>query len=654
MKHIGILVCMAALLLSVLSGCGNTTETESGSENSVTSSASDTTTSNSELFTNRDYQTDYEESESVSIQLNGTSASCDSNSVTVSGSTVTITEEGTYLLSGELEDGSIVINVPDSAKVHLVLNGVQINSETSAALYVLTGDKVFITLSENTENTLSNGGTFTAIDDNNIDGAVFSKQDLTFNGSGSLTVTSPCGHGIVCKDDLVFTGGTYTISAANHGLDANDSVRIDNATLNITAGKDGIHAENNDDAELGFFYMESGALKIEAEGDGVSAAGYLQMEDGTVDITAGGGSENGEKKSSDTYGQFMGTPPSGTPPTGGQNPNGGEQTTVQPEQQTDSKAMEVSSAKKNDSTKKTDSNTDSGDSDTTDDSSTSMKGLKSDGAILLNGGTVTVNSADDSIHSNDSVTINGGTYTFATGDDGIHGNNALTVNDGAITITESYEGLEATNLTINGGTIDLTASDDGLNAAGGTDESGVTGGRDGQFEGGKGGMSTSTGSMTITGGEIKINASGDGIDSNGTLSITGGSIQITGANVGDTSILDFDTEGIISGGAFIGTGSSNMAQNFSSSSTQGVIMVSTGSQEKGTVVTLTDSDGNKVVSFEAEGDYSCVILSTEKIKDGKTYTLTAGTYETTITMDGTIHGSGTQIAGGGGNPGGRP
>ena len=240
-----------------------------------------------------------------------------------------------------------------------------------------------------------------------------------------------------------------------------------------------------------------------------------------------------------------------------------------------------------------------------------MKGLKSDGAILLNGGTVTVNSADDSIHSNDSVTI-------------------------------------------NGGTIDLTASDDGLNAAGGTDESGVTGGRDGQFEGGKGGMSTSTGSMTITGGEIKINASGDGIDSNGTLSITGGSIQITGANVGDTSILDFDTEGIINGGAFIGTGGSNMAQNFSSSSTQGVIMVSTGSQEKGTAVTLTDSDGNKVVSFEAEEDYSCVILSTAKIKDGKTYTLTAGTYETTITMDGTIYGSGTQIAGGGGNPGGRP
>ena len=131
-------------------------------------------------------------------------------------------------------------------------------------MYILSADKVFVTLAENTENTLSNGGTFTAIDDNNIDAVLFSKQDLTLNGLGSLKITSPAGHGIVCKDDLVLTGGTYNVTSASHGFDANDSVRIANASITIDAGKDGIHAENADDTWLGFVYALSGSVNIEA------------------------------------------------------------------------------------------------------------------------------------------------------------------------------------------------------------------------------------------------------------------------------------------------------------------------------------------------------------------------------------------------------
>ena len=307
----------AVLVLSMFGGCANS-NTEMGSTNISSDDASisqstaetaetDSVQAGSDMFTERDYRTEYDESGSVQIQLNGDSATASSDSVQISGTAITITEEATYIISGTLDDGMIIVNAPDTAKLQLVLNGVNMNSETSAALYILEADKVFVTLAESTENTLSNAGTFTAIDDNNIDSVIFSKQDLTLNGLGSLTITSPAGHGIVSKDDLVITGGTYSITSASHGLDANDSIRITGETsITIDAGKDGVHAENDEDPSLGFVYISNGTMNIEAEGDGMSAGAYMQIENGTFQITAGGGSENGIKESSDFWGGFRG------------------------------------------------------------------------------------------------------------------------------------------------------------------------------------------------------------------------------------------------------------------------------------------------------------------------------------------------------------
>ena len=246
-----------------------------------------------EMFTDRDYETDYDDV-AAEISLDETGASCQGDGVEISGQAITITEEGTYLFSGALEDGYIIVDAPDTAKVHLVLNGVSINSGTSAPIYVSQAEKVFLTLAEGTENTLSNGGTFESQVDESIDSVIFSKQDLTLNGSGSLTVASPAGHGIRSNDDLVITGGSYTISCADHGLKANDSIRITGSTtLNIRSGKDGIHSEHDSDVSLGFVYISGGAFDIEADGDGISASGMLQIEDGTFNLVTGGGSENG-------------------------------------------------------------------------------------------------------------------------------------------------------------------------------------------------------------------------------------------------------------------------------------------------------------------------------------------------------------------------
>lgn len=479
----------------------------------------------------------------------------------------------------------IVVDAPETAKLQLVFNGISITKTTSAALYIIEADKVLVTLADGTENTLANGGTFTAIDDNNVDGAVYSKQDLTFNGTGSLTVTSPAGHGIVCKDDLVFTGGTYTVNSASHGLDANDSVRIANASFEIDAGKDVIHCENTDDTSKGFIYISSGTVNGEAEGDGIAAGAYLQIEGGSFDLLVGGGAENGSKASSGNYGGFMGGGHGGMRPSGNQS------------------------------------------STTTTTDTVSMKGLKAANSILISGGTFKLDSADDSIHSDISVTINGGTFEIASGDDAVHAEETLTVTAGNFNITESYEGLEALNIKIMGGDIMLVAGDDGLNAAGGTDSSGTTGGRDGMFGEGiggmGGGMSSGNGSIVISGGNLYINSSGDGLDANGTLEITGGYTVVVGPTQGDTATLDYDKSGIITGGTFIGTGASGMAQSFSDSE-QGVVAIRVGNQSAGTKIVLKDKSGQTIIEHTPELSFAVVILSSPEITKGETYSVTVG------------------------------
>ena len=327
----------------------------------------------------------------------------------------------------------------------------------------------------------------------------------------------------------------------------------------------------------------------------------MQIDGGAFSITTGGGSANGEKKASDTWGDFMGGgrhqggKPGGMGGGMGSRPGGGQGSFA------DGFAGGTTA----------DTSTDS----------TSLKGIKAAAALTINGGAFTINSADDAVYSNASLTVSSGTFEIASGDDAFHADDTLTITGGAIHISESYEGLEGLHIVVSGGDITLTASDDGLNAAGGTDSSGFTGGRDGMFGPGMGG---SNGSITIAGGTLRITASGDGIDANGTLDITGGHTTVCGPTQGDTATLDYDSRATISGGTFIGTGASGMAQSFSTSP-QGVFAVSVGQQAAGTEITLMDKSGNVVISHTPELNFAVVILSSPQIITGETYTISVGT-----------------------------
>ncbi|MCH5183574.1 MAG: carbohydrate-binding domain-containing protein [Oscillospiraceae bacterium] len=546
---------------------------ENGGETASAAGSTDFSKTDEEMFTDRDGRDSYEEEESVRIRLNGDTAVCDSPSVQISGSVVTITGEGTYLLSGSLTDGRIVVNAGKKDKLQLVFDGVSVHSETSAALYILEADKVFVTLANGTENALSNGGSFAAVDDNNIDGAVFSKEDLTFNGSGSLTVTSPGGHGIVCKDDLVFTGGTYTVHAASHGLQANDSVRLTGASLTVEAGKDGVHAENKDDETLGFVYISGGRLDITAAGDGISAEAYLQIEGGAFSIVAGGGSGS---KQGDTSCKGMKV-------TGDMLINNG--------------TFSIDSA---------------------DDA------VHADGCITVKGGDFTISTGDDGFHADDTLSVAGGTIRIEKSYEGLEALH-VEISGGDIRLTATDDGINAAGGTDSSGFGGNFGGNDqfgGRPGGGGPDGGRPGGGRPGGGPGGNFG-GNSDGTIVISGGTIYVKASGDGIDANGTLEISGGHITVCGPTQGDTATLDYDVSGVITGGTFIGTGAAGMAQTFSDSA-QGVLAVRMGNQSAGTQIVVKDSSGKEIVSYAPELPFAVVIVSTPEMVKGETYSITVG------------------------------
>ena len=325
MRHrAGIRTCLAvgltaAMCMAMLAGCstgqstGSTSDTELASEVSTATDADtdaadaqntstktemtveemqaaiDEAMSNAaiditDMFTKRDLAGTYDESEAVKITLSGKTATCDSSNVHIEDGVVTIKAAGVYVLSGTLTDGTVVVDAGDDDKVQLVFDGVSITAADYAAIYAKNADKVFVTLTEGTENTLTVSGDYVQTDDNNVDAVIFAKCDLTLGGSGSLTVKDTTGHGIVSKDDLVVTGGTYTIDSQDHCLNGKDSVRIADGTFTLTCDEDGIHA-GNDDQQDSYIYIEGGDIDISVGDDAMHAEGLLIITGGDIDIS---------------------------------------------------------------------------------------------------------------------------------------------------------------------------------------------------------------------------------------------------------------------------------------------------------------------------------------------------------------------------------
>ncbi len=567
----------------------STTETGSAdTENSLDESAMDLE------FTARDLDVGYEESTAVQVTLSDSGIQVSGDGVEADGTTLTIKEEGTYVISGSLSSGQIVIEADDSAKIHLVLNGVSVRCENSAALLIRGADKVFVTLAEGSENTLESGSEAPSGEDENVDGVIFSRSDLTLNGSGSLTINAGYKHGIVSKDDLVITGGVYNITAVGGGLYGKDCVKILDGTFNLNVKMDGIQSDNEEDADRGFVYIAGGTYDITAGHDGIQAETLLKVADGTINITTGTGSGAAVNGSSDT------------------------------------------DSTSNGSTNVTDSS-----------SSESIKGLKSGSLLEITGGTIVINSEDDSVHSNGSITITAGDLTISSDDDAVHADENLQIDGGSIQILQSYEGLEGKSVVINDGTISLVSADDGINANGGADSSGF-GGFGRGFETDSFGSSETDIYIAINGGEITIDASGDGLDSNGNLYITGGVTYISGPSDSGNGALDYGEgcTGEISGGVLLAVGASGMAENMSSSSTQCTFMQNLDETASGgDTITITDASDNVLASYTPVRSYQNIIFSCPKLQVEETYTVTAGSQSVAVEQSDTVVGESSGMGG---------
>lgn len=421
--------------------------------------------------------------------------------------------------------------------------------------------------------------------------------------------------------DLAIEGsGALTVTGSyNDGIASKDDLTLTGGTFTVSAVDDGIRGKDS-------IVVQDATITVTAQGDGLkadnaedAAKGHVTIESGTLNITAGGDGIQAETTVAVAGGQLTIV-------------SGGGSASVIAED-------------------------------------ASAKGIKAAGSVTLDSGSVTIDSADDALHSNGTITINDGTFALSSGDDAVHADTSLDINGGEIWIARSYEGLESAVITLNAGSVHIVASDDGVNVAGGNDGSGVMAGpgRGGRSMGGFPGQGATPGqgtapsqggtppqggfggqemfaasgdySLNIHGGYLTINSGGDGIDSNGSIEMTSGTVLIDGPTESMNSALDYQGSFGISGGLFMATGSAGMAQAPDQTSTQPSVLLNlNAAQPAGTLVHVQSSNGNEIVTFAPTKLYQSIALSSPQLALGSTIQVFLGGSASGAASDGLYQG----------------
>ena len=550
--------------------------------------------SDSAYFTTNDQNGSWDTTGAAVVTLTGDGASVSGNGAYVYDGNVVIAEAGRYVFSGNLEDGSIIVDAHDSSKVWILLDGVEINCSDDACIQVDQADKVFLTLAEGSQNILTSGSAYsdTALSDG-TDGAIFAHDDLTINGSGSLTVTAQYSHGISANDDLVITGGTITISAVEDAIHVNDSIRIKDAAITVTAGDDGLLTSN--EVENGYLYIESGTLDVTASGDGIHTTGDITVAGGETNISAG---DDGIHSDASVFVQ------SGT--------------------------ILISDC---------------------------YEGIEAL-IIDVSGGDVSINCEDDGFNANGGSgdmfggggQMGGGHNDGTSGHGGMHGGETDdgTTGERPTPPEMGGEGMSGEMPTPpdmggEGMSGEMPAPPD---MSGESMSSGMPADPETDTASGSTQSSADTEDVetyiSISGGNIRIvnevGQDADGLDSNGDIKISGGTIYISLLATGSNCAVDYASEsgGVaeITGGTIIACGASSMAEGFDSTSTQASILYNTSTvAEAGTTLTVADADGSVLLSWEVPCSFSSALISCPEMKVGGTYTVSAGGTSEEVTLE---------------------
>lgn len=467
---------------------------------------------------------------------------------------ITITTAGVYNLTGTIDDGVVTINTKGNVK--LVLNNVNITNSKGPAIYVKDADTVVIETSSGSTNYLEDSETYSGYDTDEI-GTIFSHNDISFEGKGTLVVKSNNEDAIVGKDALKIVSGTYEITAKDDGIRGKDYVYIKNGKFKITSSGDAIKSTNDTDSTKGYVLIENGTFDINATLDGIQAETKLLIKDGIFNIITGGGSVNASTK--EEWGHW-------------------------------------------------------GSSSSTD--SESAKGIKAGDNLFIENGTINIDSSDDSMHSNNYIGIKAGTITLSSGDDGIHADTELIIDSGNINIEKSYEGLESSKMTINNGEISVTSSDDGINVAGGNDSSAM--GRPGanNFSSNTSNILTiNGGSIYVDADGDGIDVNGSAYINGANITVDGPSNGGNGALDYDQEFV-INGGTLVAGGA---SGMAQGAS--SSSKVYNLLVNFTSTYSSGDKITIEDSNNKEIISYESAKSYSTLVVSSPKLENGKSYTI---------------------------------
>ncbi|MGN1142396.1 MAG: carbohydrate-binding domain-containing protein [Oliverpabstia sp.] len=665
-------------LALVMAGCGESNTTEENSkeaekaekeeaadtgENESTAEVQEHAVESTVTLTEGKYSEEklddtWDETKAVKVQLSGNSISAEGSNIEVDGSKITITGEGTYLISGELEDGQIIVDTDKDTYVKLVFNGVNISCSDSAPVYIKGGNTI-ITLAEGSENTVTDGETYLYEEDDDEPGAaIFAKDDLTFNGTGSLTVNGNYNNGIQSKDDLKFVNGVYIINAEDDGMVGKDSVSVKSGNFTIVSGGDGIKSTNIEETDKGYVLLENGSFRITSDGDAIQAETMLRINDGTYELVTGSGSGNSKAE------------------TDGDTSTKGLKSYVD---------LIIAGGEYS--------------MDTCDDA------VHSGQNVQIDGGNFVIITGDDGIHAEENLVINGGEIDIQQSYEGIEGF-AIVINDGDIRVVSKDDGINAagsdgstevpnnnfkpnasaeepTNTGTDGQT-DVQVNDqmpekppllldedqkEGMGAnPQEVDENGGMPEKRGEMRGNKPDMSGDNGAMpddgtmpgenadmhgggnmrgnkggmpgedqgaslTINGGTVYVNAEGDGLDANGDILMTGGDVTVHGPTNGGNGTLDYGASCKINGGTFRGVGSAGMAQNPDEDSEQPIIVWNMEQPvESGMTIVLKDSSGKVITEITTEKKVQWYAVSSPELVKGETYTISVGDTEKQITL----------------------
>ncbi|WP_314250405.1 carbohydrate-binding domain-containing protein [Abiotrophia defectiva] len=502
-------------------------------------------TQESQSVTSFQAQTSFDESQASQITLADQTATVTGQGASFSDQTLTITQAGTYVLTGSGKNLKLVVEAADTDQVHLVFQNLTLEGE-GTLLQINKAQEVVINLAEGSQNALTESQ---ASDDEKVKATIHSQVPLTLNGTGSLTLTALTKNALEVEGDLKVLGGTYTVKAANHGFKAEGALDIEAATLTIEAGKDGLHAEHDETTERANISLNPTQLSIAATEDGVDAGNELTIKGGTITV-----SQSEEGLEARVIRQLGG---------------------------------DVSIKSSDDGV-----NASAGSSSKTTDTSATSKTTEA---------SATSNSADTSLSASQAIS------------------------DSA---TASAPDSQATVDSAATGQTDQANKDKNQTPpappAGQAPPQGGQPPQDGQGPGGMppGGQEESDPSLQIilAGGTLTVDAEGDGIDSNGTVTISGGSLVVNGSVHDGNGPLDAAGDITITGGTVWALGTSDMLQGFAQGSTQASITANIAGTAGQTLIIL-DAKGKEVARQTASKDFQAVIMSSADLVDDQTYTI---------------------------------